>query len=71
MINGERKVQQEVMCDKEQTVKRFCYLPDRLNASGGCEAAVTARTRLEWKKFRVWRDTAQKKIIFANERKGI
>ena len=24
----------------------------KLNASRGCEAAVTARTRVEWKKFR-------------------
>ena len=33
-------------------VKEFCYFGDRLNAIEGCEAAVTARTRLEWKKFR-------------------
>ena len=32
----------------EQTefVKGFCYLGDRLNVSGGSEAAVTARTRI-------------------------
>ena len=30
----------------------FCYLGDRLNASGGCEAAVTARVRIGWVKFR-------------------
>ena len=34
------------MCDEVGTVKGFCYLGDRLNASGECEAAVTARTRL-------------------------
>ena len=33
-------------------VRGFCYLGDRINASGGCEAAVTARTRLGWVKFR-------------------
>ena len=33
-------------------VNGFCYLGDRLNASGGCEAAVTARARLGWVKFR-------------------
>ena len=33
-------------------MKSFCYLKDRLNASGGCEAAVTARTRIGWIKFR-------------------
>ena len=35
-----------------ETVDGFCYLGDRLNASGGCEVAVTARTRLGWIKFR-------------------
>ena len=35
-----------------ETVKSFCYLGDRLNASGGSEAAVTARTRIGWLKFR-------------------
>ena len=33
-------------------VKSFCYLGDRLNASGRSEAAVTARTRIGWIKFR-------------------
>ena len=50
--NGVGEVQQEVMCDGVETVKGFCYLCDKLNASGGCEAAATARTRVEWKKFR-------------------
>ena len=44
MVQGEE--QQEVICDKMETVKGFCYLDDRLNASGGCEATMTARTRL-------------------------
>ena len=48
--NGE--VQQEVMCDVVETVKGFCYLGNKLNASGECEAAVTARARVGWKKFR-------------------
>ena len=38
------------MCDEVETVKGFCYI--RLNASGGCEAAVTARTRMGFKKLR-------------------
>ena len=50
--NGAGEVQQEVMCDKVETVKGFCSLGDRLNASGRCAAAGTARTRLGWKKFR-------------------
>ena len=33
-------------------MKSFCYLGDRLNASGGSEVAVTARTRIGWTKFR-------------------
>ena len=30
----------------------FCYLGDRLNANGSCEAAVTARVRIGWVRFR-------------------
>ena len=41
-----------VLCDKVETVKGFCYLGDRLNASGGCETAVTSRVRIGWMKFR-------------------
>ena len=44
--NGAGEVQQEVMCDKVETVKRFCYFGNKLNASGGCEAPVTARIRV-------------------------
>ena len=69
--NGVEKVQQEVMCDKVETVKGFCYLGNKLNVSGECEAAVTARTRVGWKKFRVQRDTVQKNILFTNEKKSI
>ena len=35
----------EVLCDE---VKGFCYFGDRLNASGGCETAVTSRVRIAW-----------------------
>ena len=48
------EVQQQAMRDEMETVKRFCYFGDRLNASGECEAAVTARKKVGWKKFRVW-----------------
>ena len=34
-------------------MRGFCYLGDKVNASGGCEAAVTARARIGWVKFRV------------------
>ena len=50
--NGAGEVQQEVMCNEVETVKGFCYLGDWLNASGRCQAAVSARTRMGWKKFR-------------------
>ena len=50
--DGAREVQQLVTCDEVKTVKEFCYLGDRLNASEKCEAAVTERTKLGWKKFR-------------------
>ena len=42
----------EKLCDEVETVNGFCYLGDRLNASGGCEAAVTARVRFGCVRFR-------------------
>ena len=42
----------EVLWDEVETVKGFCYLRDRLNVSGGCEAAVISIVRTEWIKFR-------------------
>ena len=42
----------EKLCDEVETVNGFCCLGDRLNASGGCEAAVTARVRIGWVRFR-------------------
>ena len=40
------------MRDAVETVNGFCYLGDKLSASGGCEAAVTARVRIGWVRFR-------------------
>ena len=46
-------VEQEVKSDDEvETVREFTYHGDRMSASRGGEAAVTARTRCEWVKFR-------------------
>jgi hypothetical protein len=42
----------EELCEEVETVKGFCYLGVRVNASGGCEAAVTTRARFGWVKFR-------------------
>ena len=33
-------------------MSRFCYLGNMIDAGGGAEAAVTARIRSGWKKFR-------------------
>ena len=43
---------EEEFCEEVETVRGFCYLGDRVNAGGGCEAAVTARARIGWVKFR-------------------
>ena len=40
---GEAVEQKEKLCDEVES--EFTYLGDRLNAGGGCEAAVTDRTR--------------------------
>ena len=46
-------VEQEVtLCDEVETVSKFTYLGDRVSACGGCETAVTDRTRCWWIKFR-------------------
>ena len=43
----------EKLCDGVETVtSKFTYLGDRLNATGGCETAVTARSRIGWINFR-------------------
>ena len=40
------------LCDEVETVNGFCYLRDRLNATGDCVAVVTARVRIGWVRFR-------------------
>ena len=44
----------EEFYEEVEMVRGFCYLGDRVNASGGCtcEAAVTARARIGWVRFR-------------------
>ena len=41
----ERQCSREKSYDVVETVRKFTYLGDRVSAGGGCEAAVTARTR--------------------------
>ena len=37
--------QEEKLCDEVETVRELAYLGDRVGACGGCEAAVSSRTR--------------------------
>ena len=37
--------QEETLSDEVETLREFTYLGDRVSAGGGCEAAVTVRTR--------------------------
>ena len=38
----------EKLCDGVETVSKFTYLGDRLNATGVCKTAVTARSKIGW-----------------------
>ena len=50
-------MEQEIKsCNEGETVRKFVYLDDRVSAGGGCEAAVTARTRCGWVKFKDCRE---------------
>ena len=44
----------EKLCDEVETVNVFCYLElgDTPNSSGNCEAAVTARVKIGWERFK-------------------
>ena len=54
LVNVEE--QKEHLVNDMETVIDFSYLGDRINSVGGCEAAVTSRTRLGWMKLRDYRD---------------
>ena len=43
--------QEEKLRDEVETLQETTYLGDRVSAGGGCEAAVTARTRFVWVKL--------------------
>ena len=51
----------EELCEEVETVRGFCYLGDRVNANGGCEAAVTAKARIGWVKFKECRELLNSK----------
>ena len=42
---GEAEEQEEKSCNEVETVWGFTYPGDRVSVGGGCEAAVTAKTR--------------------------
>ena len=42
----------EKLCDAVETLSKFTYLGDRLNATRGCDTAVTSRSRIGWVKLR-------------------
>ncbi|XP_002731282.2 uncharacterized protein LOC100366586, partial [Saccoglossus kowalevskii] len=70
--NGVGRVveQEEKLCDEVETVKEFTYLGDKVSVGGGCEAAVTARARFAWVKFREYGELLYGKR-FPLEMKGI
>ena len=47
---GEGKI--KLMRSDVEKVSKFCYLGDVLESGGGCDAAVKARVRAAWKKWR-------------------
>ena len=49
---GEAVKREENSCDKVESVMEFTYLGNWVSAGGGCEAAVTARTRCGLFRFR-------------------
>ena len=51
-------------------MRSFCYLGDRVDASGGCEVVVMARARLGWVKFRDCGELLNSKR-FSMKEKGI
>ena len=40
------------LCNEVETVNGFLLFGRQTNSSGGCEAAVTARVRIDWVRFR-------------------
>ena len=49
------------LCEEVEMVRCFCYLGDRVNVSGGCKAAVTAKVRIRWVKFKECRELLNSK----------
>ena len=60
----------EELCEEVETVRGFCYLGDRVNASGGCKAAMIAKARTGWVKFKECRELLNSKR-FSLKMKGM
>ena len=60
----------EDLYEEVETVRGFCYLGDRVNASGGCEAGVTGKVRIGWVKCKECRELLNSKR-FSLKMKGI
>ena len=63
--------QKETLPNDMEAVTDFSYLGDRINSVGGCEVAVTSRTRLGWIRLRDCQDLPCKKILSENKKKCI
>ena len=61
----------EELCEEVETVRGFCYFGDRVNASGGCETAVTATARIGRVKFREGRELQLNLKRFSLEVRGM
>ena len=44
--------QEEKLCDGAEKARELTYHGDRVSADGGCETAVTVRTKCGWAKSR-------------------
>ena len=58
------------LCKEVETVRGFCHFGDRVNASDGCEAAVTTGARIGWVKFKECRELLNSKR-FSLKMKGM
>lgn len=58
LVEGNQEEKVKLGNDEVEVVKEFCYLRDMLETEGGVEAAVTARVRAGWKKFKEINGTA-------------
>ena len=54
--------------DKVNFVRSLCFWGDRLNASEGSEAAVTAKTKIGWIKFGECGELLYGRVFVKNER---